>query len=464
VENSGSFVKMYLQFSGVSMSLSQFYLDDLWSKCLNHIKSNNLIESIVFNQYFEDTSLSSLNDTKANVVVKTKLHKVILTQNETLIAEVVSKFVNRNVGCAIYLENELEKTVSETITFKTNESSNLIPHYTFDSFIEGTSNKESRSAAIACAYMPGRFYNPLFIYGNSGLGKTHLLNAIGNYVITHYPEKKVHYTTSTDFVSKVVSSIKSNSIEDFKKELLNVDVLLMDDVQFLAGKEKSHEIFFHIFNDLVNHKKQIVITSDRHPHEIKGLEDRLISRFSSGLSVGVDSPEFETAVAILKSKMEHQSLEPDLVDDEVINYIARDFSSDIRKLEGALNRIIFYSINFGQNKQIDLKTAVSAFKGQSYANKNDLNANKIKRIVSDYYGLTRQQLISKSRTKNISNARHIAMYLCRKHLDLPFSKIGDEFGNRDHSTVMSSCEKIDKLLKTDFTLSSAINDLEKQLK
>jgi len=155
---------MYLQFSGVSMSLSQFYLDDLWSKCLNHIKSNNLIESIVFNQYFEDTSLSSLNDTKANVVVKTKLHKVILTQNETLIAEVISKFLNRNVGCAIYLENELEKTVSETITFKTNESSNLIPHYTFDSFIEGTSNKESRSAAIACAYMPGRFYNPLFIY------------------------------------------------------------------------------------------------------------------------------------------------------------------------------------------------------------------------------------------------------------------------------------------------------------
>ena len=157
--------------------------------------------------------------------------------------------------------------------------------------------------------MPGKFYNPLFIYGNSGLGKTHLLNAIGNYVISNHPDKKVHYTTSSDFVSKVVSSIKNNSIEDFKRELLNVDVLLMDDVQFLAGKEKSHEIFFHIFNDLVNHKKQIVITSDRHPHEIKGLEDRLISRFSSGLSVGVDSPEFETAVAILKSKMEHQSLE-----------------------------------------------------------------------------------------------------------------------------------------------------------
>jgi chromosomal replication initiator protein len=463
VENSDSFVKMYLQFSGVYMSLSQMYLDDLWSKCLNHIKTNNLIESIVFNQYFEDTFLSSLNDTKANVVVKTKLHKVILTQNENLIAEVLSKFLNKNIGCSIFLENEVESN-SSTPLLTEHSSTNLIPHYTFDTFIEGTSNKESRSAAIACAYMPGKFYNPLFIYGNSGLGKTHLLNSIGNYVLTHYPDKKVHYTTSTDFVSKVVSSIKNNTIEDFKRELLNVDVLLMDDVQFLAGKEKSHEIFFHIFNDLVNHKKQIVITSDRHPHEIKGLEDRLISRFSSGLSVGVDSPEFETAVAILKSKMEHQSLEPDLVDDEVINYIARDFSSDIRKLEGALNRIIFYSINFGQNKQIDLKTAVSAFKGHNYTDKNELNANKIKRIVSDYYGLTRQQLISKSRTKNISNARHIAMYLCRKHLDLPFTKIGDEFGNRDHSTVMSSCEKIEKLLKVDFTLSSAITDLEKQFK
>jgi len=463
VENSDSFVKMYLQFSGVYMSLSQVYLDDLWSKCLNHIKTNNLIESIVFNQYFEDTFLTSLNDTKANVVVKTKLHKVILTQNETLISEVLSKFLNKNIGCSIFLENEVDSN-STTPIISDQYSTNLIPHYTFDSFIEGSSNKESRSAAIACAYMPGKFYNPLFIYGNSGLGKTHLLNAIGNYVLTHYPDKKVHYTTSTDFVSKVVSSIKNNTIEDFKRDLLNMDVLLMDDVQFLAGKEKSHEIFFHIFNDLVNHKKQIVITSDRHPHEIKGLEDRLISRFSSGLSVGVDSPEFETAVAILKSKMEHQSLEPDLVDDEVINYIARDFSSDIRKLEGALNRIIFYSINFGQNKQIDLKTAVSAFKGQSYNDKNELNANKIKRIVSDYYGLTRQQLVSKSRTKNISNARHIAMYLCRKHLDLPFTKIGDEFGNRDHSTVMSSCEKIDKLLKVDFTLSSAITDLEKQFK
>jgi chromosomal replication initiator protein len=404
-----------------------------------------------------------LNDTKANVVVKTKLHKVILTQNETLISEVLSKFLNKTIGCSIFLENEVESNTSNPV-INEQYATNLIPHYTFDSFIEGSSNKESRSAAIACAYMPGKFYNPLFIYGNSGLGKTHLLNSIGNYVLTHYPDKKVHYTTSTDFVSKVVSSIKNNTIEDFKRDLLNVDVLLMDDVQFLAGKEKSHEIFFHIFNDLVNHKKQIVITSDRHPHEIKGLEDRLISRFSSGLSVGVDSPEFETAVAILKSKMEHQSLEPDLVDDEVINYIARDFSSDIRKLEGALNRIIFYSINFGQNKQIDLKTAVSAFKGQSYNDKNELNANKIKRIVSDYYGLTRQQLVSKSRTKNISNARHIAMYLCRKHLDLPFTKIGDEFGNRDHSTVMSSCEKIDKLLKVDFTLSSAITDLEKQFK
>lgn len=463
MENSDSFVKMYLQFSGVYMSLNQVYLDDLWSKCLNHIKTNNLIESIVFNQYFEDTFLTSLNDTKANVVVKTKLHKVILTQNETLISEVLSKFLNKNIGCSIFLENEVDSN-STTPIISNQYSTNLIPHYTFDSFIEGSSNKESRSAAIACAYMPGKFYNPLFIYGNSGLGKTHLLNAIGNYVLTHYPDKKVHYTTSTDFVSKVVSSIKNNTIEDFKRDLLNMDVLLMDDVQFLAGKEKSHEIFFHIFNDLVNHKKQIVITSDRHPHEIKGLEDRLISRFSSGLSVGVDSPEFETAVAILKSKMEHQSLEPDLVDDEVINYIARDFSSDIRKLEGALNRIIFYSINFGQNKQIDLKTAVSAFKGQSYNDKNELNANKIKRIVSDYYGLTRQQLVSKSRTKNISNARHIAMYLCRKHLDLPFTKIGDEFGNRDHSTVMSSCEKIDKLLKVDFTLSSAITDIEKQFK
>lgn len=303
----------------------------------------------------------------------------------------------------------------------------------------------------------------MFIYGNSGLGKTHLINAVGNYVKKVNPTKSVYYTSSSDFVSDVVQSIKNNTIEEFKQNLQNIDVLLMDDVQLLAGKEKSHEIFFHIFNELVNNKRQIVITSDRHPTEIKGLEDRLISRFSSGLSVGVDSPEFETSLAILKMKLEHHSLDATMIDDEVLTYLATNFSKDVRKLEGALNRLIFYSINFGAGRHIDFKMAIGAFKTQPNPNDREISVNKIKRVVADYYGLTKQQLVSKSRTKNISNARHIAIYLCRKHLDLPFAKIGDEFGKRDHSTIISSCEKIELLLKKDSFMSVALGEIEKLL-
>ena len=338
-----------------------------------------------------------------------------------------------------------------------------MPEYTFDNFIVGPSNKEAHSAALACAYTPGKFYTPLFIYGNSGLGKTHLLNSIGNYIKQNDPQKKVFYTSSTDFVTAVVNSIKDNSIEKFKNKMNHLDVLLMDDIQFIAGKEKSHEVFFNIFNELVNNKKQIVLTSDRNPSDIKGLEDRLISRFSSGLSVGMDSPEFETALAILKFRLEYQAVDASMIDDDVLSYIATNFSKDVRKLEGALNRLLFYSINFSGSERIDFKVALAAFKGTGSSDKNELSVNKIKRVVADYYGLTKQQLTSNTRTKNIATARHIAMYFSRKMLDIPFSKIGDEFGKRDHSTVMNACEKVDRFLKTDMNYKQAVMELEKLL-
>jgi chromosomal replication initiator protein len=262
-------------------------------------------------------------------------------------------------------------------------------------------------------------------------------------------------------VTSVVNSIKDNSIEKFKEKMNHLDVLLMDDILFIAGKEKSHEVFFNIFNELVNNKKQIVLTSDRNPSEIKGLEDRLISRFSSGLSVGMDSPEFETALAILKFRLEYQSVDASTIDDEVLNYIATNFNKDVRKLEGALNRLLFYSINFSGSERIDFKVALAAFKGNSSTDKNELSVNKIKRVVSDYYGLTRQQLSSNTRTKNIATARHIAMYFCRKCLDLPFSKIGEEFGKRDHSTVMNACEKVERNSKSDINYKQALVELEK---
>ncbi len=448
------------------------YLEDIWSKTKDIMKNSGHIDKIVYDTYFNDSFLKDLSEEKAVIVVPTHLQKIILQKELGFIVSSLYEVLSKKVDCDIYLENEYnhrQKRVNPVLINDENLecTDGVLPFYTFDNFVVGPSNKESHSAALACAYNPGKFYNPLFIFGNSGLGKTHLLNAIGNYVKKNHPDKKVIYTSGSDFVQRVFASFRNESpgsIEDFKAEIRNVDILLMDDIQFLAGKNKSHEIFFHLFNELVNNRRQIVLTSDRHPTEINGLEERLISRFYSGLSVGVDSPEFETSLAILRKKMENHSVDPELIDEDVLSYIATNFSKDVRQLEGHLNRLIFYSINFSSNQHIDFKTAMNAFKDQGVnIDKNELSVNKIKRVVVDYYGLTKQQLISKSRTKNIANARHIAMYLCRKHLDLPFNKIGEEFGKRDHSTVMSSCEKVEKQCQMDEIFLLAIREIEKSL-
>lgn len=447
------------------MSVVQNHLKTIWNQTLSKIKDGGFFDELVYNTYLTNTTLYDLNDDKAIIVVPTQIQKMVLDSELGVIKDCLEAVVEQKIDCEVLFEKEgfTKKALFNTQQSNSSimEEDKVLPNYIFDNFIVGNSNRESHSAALACAMHPGKFYNPLFIFGNSGLGKTHLLHSIGNYIKKHDPEKSILYITSSDFVTQVVNSIRNNSIEEFKSKMNTLDVLLVDDIQFLAGKEKSHEIFFHLFNELVNNRKQIVLTSDRHPTEIKGLEERLISRFSSGLSVGLDSPEFETSMAILQQKIEHHSVDPEIIDDDVLAYLATNFSKDVRKLEGALNRLIFYSINFGTSQRIDFKTALSAFKGQAMvSDRNDLSVNTIKKYVADYYGLTKQQLISKTRTKNISTARHIAMYLCRKHLDLPFSKIGEEFGKRDHSTVMNACEKIEGHLKKDESFKLAIREIE----
>lgn len=445
----------------VHMTGVEYYYSDLWNKTKLLLKEDSSIGKLVYDTYFDNSELVFLNETKAVVAVPTNLQKMILGQKLDLIEALLSLNLPQPVVVEIQLTDELASSpVAPQSMF--DREDNLMDEYTFDNFIVGPSNKEAHSAALACAYTPGKFYTPLFIFGNSGLGKTHLLNAIGNYIKQNDPGKRVFYTSTMDFVTSVVNSIKDNSIEAFKQKMNQLDVLLMDDIQFIAGKEKSHEVFFTIFNELANRKKQIVLTSDRNPSEIKGLEERLISRFASGLSVGMDSPEFETALAILKFRLESQSVDPDMVSDEALSYIATNYSKDVRNLEGALNRLLFYSINFSNANSIDFKTALNAFKSSgSNSDRNEISVNKIKRVVADYYGLTKQQLISNSRTKNIANARHIAMYLCRKFLDLSFIKIGEEFGKRDHSTVINACEKVELGIKTDLNYKQALNELEK---
>ncbi len=440
----------------------EHYYQDIWSKAKTILRDDSTIDRIVYDAYFDESSLVFLNEEKAIITVPSFVQKTVLSQKINLIMDILE-----DMGYLVVVEILLNDEYTLPSVEEKVHIDQVRSEYTFDNFIVGPSNKEAHSAALACAYTPGKFYSPLFIHGNSGLGKTHLLNAIGNYIKKNHPELKVLYTSGSQFVTSVVDSItnKSESIEMFKKRMFSLDVLLIDDIQFIAGKEKSHEIFFHVFNELVTNKKQIVLTSDRDPSEIKGLEERLISRFSSGLTVGLDSPEFETSLAILKSRLNTQTLEGvGTVEEDVLSYIATNFSKDVRKLEGALNRLLFYAVQFGNGGTIDFKLAMGAFKGAgSVAEKNEVSVNKIKRIVSDYFGLTRQQLISNSRTKNIANARHIAMYLSRKLLDLPFIKIGEEFGKRDHSTVMSACEKVETNLKKDIHYKNMINELEKQI-
>ena len=442
------------------------YLDDLWHEVKLMIKKSEYFDDTIYKTYFDNSQLTNLNNNKAVIAVDSYFQQLILSNEINVISSSLSRILNiDDIECEIVIKNEGTNTPIAQFSRpveKVIQEDGVSPNHTFENFVVGSSNKESHSAALGCAYRPGQFFTPLFIYGNSGLGKTHLLHAIGNYVKNHNPDSSVLYISSSDFVRHVANSISNGTIEDFKDQMNNLDVLLIDDIQFIAGKEKSHEIFFHIFNELVNNRKQIVITSDRLPTDIKGLEDRLISRFSSGLSVGVDSPEFETAMAILYMKIRNQSLDENLFHEDALAYIATNFSDDIRQLEGALNRLLFFSIEFSENGQITLDTALSAFRGD-FTPPKELDPKTIKRIVADYYGLTITQLIGKSRTKAISNARHIAIYLIRKHLDLAYNKIGEEFGKRDHSTIISACDKIEKGITKDPILASAIIELEKKL-
>ncbi len=440
-------------------------LKSIWDEVLTVIK-DKLNQKLgnsslsIFSVYYLDSTLHELNDNLAVITVSNNFQKIILQQDKNLIEDSLEKILNKKVACSIYYEKEIALTnISENIKLVlANHQDNLLSNFSFDNFVVGASNKETYTAAVSCASRPGSYFNPVFIFANSGLGKTHLLHSIGNKIKEDFPEKKILYISSLDFIEKMVDAFNNRTIDDFKANMNNLDVFLVDDIQFIAGKEKTHEIFFQIFNNLVNNNKQVVITCDRLPSEIKGLESRLVSRFNSGLSVGITSPEFETAIAILRKKIELQSVDSEIIDDNVLEYLATNFSSDIRSLEGSVNRLIFYAITFNIEK-IDLNIALDAFKNHTLPNK-ELTVSLIKKRVADYYGFKTSQLASANRSQNLVMARHIAMYLCRKHLDLSFLAIGKEFGNRDHSTVLNANNKIEKLLRKDLNYQIAITEIE----
>ena len=447
-------------------NFAKVQLEQIWQKTLQLInESAHFDDAVVYAWYKEDSHLFDIEDDFATIVVPYKINKQIMMDSIDLIQQKLSDVLDMKVSCQILLKSEVDMLQPSSVVKRRNEilfEDKVKKEYTFDSFVVGKNNREAHAAALSVCYYPGKFNNPLFIFGNSGLGKTHLLHAIGNYVKANRPEEKVLYIYSEDFVTLLIEAMKNKTVEDVKEMICSVDYLLIDDIQRLK-QSTSQEIFFNMYNKLISDNKQIVITSDIHPTELKGIENRLISRFSSGLSVSVGSPEFETAKAILQKKMEGRSDEI-MIDDEVLDFLATRFASDVRKLEGTLNELFFKAILYNPER-IDITFAKEIFKENPIVVKqeDELTPKRIKNAVCEYYGLTRTQIESKSRTKNIANARHIAIYLCRTHLEMPFAKIGFEFGNRDHSTIMSSYEKMMKLLKEKETFQQAVMQIESSL-
>lgn len=447
-------------------NFAKVQLEQIWQKTLQLINESAHFDDAVFNAWYkEDSHLFDIEDDFATIVVPYKINKQIMMDSIDLIQQKLSDVLDMKVSCQILLKSEVDMLQPSSVIKRRNEilfEDKVKKEYTFDSFVVGKNNREAHAAALSVCYYPGKFNNPLFIFGNSGLGKTHLLHAIGNYVKANKADEKVLYIYSEDFVTLLIEAMKNKTVEDVKEMICSVDYLLIDDIQRLK-QSTSQEIFFNMYNKLISDNKQIVITSDIHPTELKGIENRLISRFSSGLSVSVGSPEFETAKAILQKKMEGRSDEI-MIDDEVLDYLATRFASDVRKLEGTLNELFFKAILYNPER-IDITFAKEISKENPIVVKqeDELTPKRIKNAVCEYYGLTRTQIESKSRTKNIANARHIAIYLCRTHLEMPFAKIGFEFGNRDHSTIMSSYEKMMKLLKEKETFQQAVMQIESNL-
>lgn len=340
------------------------------------------------------------------------------------------------------------------------DSSSLNSKYVFDTFVIGAGNRFAHAASLAVAEAPAKAYNPLFIYGGVGLGKTHLMHAIGNYVLEHNPKARVLYISSEKFTNEFINAIRDNRSESFRNKYRNIDILLIDDIQFLAGKESTQEEFFHTFNALHDEQKQIVISSDRPPKEIPTLEDRLRSRFEWGLITDIQPPDLETRIAILKKKAKAENLD---IPNEAIVYIANQIDTNIRELEGALIRVVAYSSLI--NQDITVHLAAEALKDIIPSNRPKvITIQDIMQTVGEFYGMRPEDFKARKRTKAVAFPRQIAMYLSRELTDFSLPKIGEAFGGRDHTTVIHAHEKIASMLKSDPELNKIIRTLMEKIK
>ena len=448
-------------------------IDLIWQNFLERIKET--ISPMLYETWFSETKLVDLNNTTATVIVPMHIHKKHLSENyNDLVEEIFTDITGTNFKIVYLTEDEYQEqnkkvTIIQDVTSNKKVESNLNPKYTFDNFIVGESNKFAKATALAVAEKPGYMYNPLFIYGNSGLGKTHLMHAIGNYILEN-SDKTVLYVTSEKFVSDFIGINKKNkdgnnfdNVDIFKKKYRDIDILIIDDIQYLGNANQTQQEFFNTFNDLYGNNKQIIISSDRSPDDLKLLEDRLRTRFNWGLTIDILPPDFNLRMAIIDKKIEgHQMY--NTLPKEVKEYIASNCTSDIRKLEGAITRIFAYATMMN-GCEITLDLAIEALK--DYFVKSIISKNKIdqvQQLVANHYNITVEDLKSKKRKAAVALPRQIAMYICRTVLEESFPKIGIEFGGKDHTTVMHSVEKIKNDIKTNGILEVEINKIIQEIK
>ncbi len=445
----------------------------IWDSFLLKIKEN--LSPMSFDTWFAETKLYELKNNMAKVIVPMHVHKKHLKENyNELMEELFTDITGSNCHFEYYTEEEVEENVEIRVQENSSNNApsietNLNPQYTFDNFIVGNSNKFARATSLAVAEKPGFMYNPLFIYGNSGLGKTHLMHAIGNYIVAH-SNKRVLYVTCEKFVSDFIGISKRNkdgnnfdSVDIFKKKYRDIDVLMIDDIQYLGNAYQTQQEFFNTFNDLYGNNKQIIISSDRSPDDLKLLEDRLRTRFNWGLTIDILPPDFQLRMDIIDKKIESQVIGSTFPQD-VKEYIASNCTSDIRKLEGAITRVFAYATMMS-GSDITLDLAVEALK--DYFVKSIVSKNKIdqvQQLVANHYNITVEDLKSKKRMASISVPRQIAMYICRTVLQESLPKIGIEFGGKDHTTVMHSVDKISKEIKTNAILEMEIQKIVNQIK
>ena len=429
-------------------------LQSLWEKTLNIIKGE--MSEVSFNTWIKSCEPISISSNLIKISVPNSFTQDIL---EKRYKDLVVNSIEAACSKIYNVESIIASDDKSSITVNDEMSSTLNPKYTFDSFVIGNSNRFAHAASLAVAEAPAKAYNPLFIYGGVGLGKTHLMHAIGHYAMQNNPNAKVVCVSSEKFTNELINAIKDDKNEDFRNKYRNVDILLIDDVQFIAGKERTQEEFFHTFNELHDANKQIILSSDRPPKEIPTLEDRLRSRFEWGLIADIQPPDFETRMAILKKKADVEKLN---VANEVMVYIATKIKSNIRELEGALIRIVAYSSL--TNRPITVDLAGEALKDiiSNKQNKN-ITIDVIQDVVAGYFNLRVEDLKSQRRTRNVAYPRQIAMYLSRKLTDMSLPKIGEEFGGRDHTTVIHAYEKISDALNTDESLQHTVKDVTKKL-